>query len=175
MQVHGQRVHRDHLGRKCSDDLGEAVSKILVIRIPRTRRIEVTLNAESGPVVEFLFDDRSRRHWLQSEGVSNKVRGVAAIRSLWKMESISESSERIEAVKVSGPGCGRIKIRGGDAVKRGGGGGVRRGHRSTFMPAAGRPRNSSAVPPRRRSRVASSKASIDRMSSPGTCSPNGKG
>ena len=73
MQVDGQRVHRDDLGWERADDLGEAVSKILVIRIPGTRGIEVALDTEPRPVVEFLFDDRSRRDRLQSEGVPDEI------------------------------------------------------------------------------------------------------
>ena len=175
MQIDGQRVHRDDFGRKRPDDVSEAVSKILVIRIPRSRRIEVPLDAELRPVIEFLFDDRSRRDRLQAEGVSHEVRGVPAIRSLWKMKSTSESDERIEAVEMSGSRRGRIEIRSGDSVERKRRRCVWHGHRSTFIAETGRPRNSRAVPPRSRSRVASSNASIDRMSAPGTCSPSGNG
>ena len=78
MEIHRQTVHADHFGRFCADNSRRRIAQCFVIRIPRRFRLEMCVHAEVRPVIQFLFDDVSRR--LSASSPANCPRNKSAAR-----------------------------------------------------------------------------------------------
>jgi hypothetical protein len=77
VQVDGQRVHDDDLGRQRTHQPRGRLAQQLVVRDPRPGGLTMSFDAEPRPVVELLAEPGAQRLRLQAERVAGEVRGLA--------------------------------------------------------------------------------------------------
>ena len=102
VQVDGERVHGRDFLRLCPGQRDKAVDTALVVARPGPIGMEMPVDCEVLPVVEFLFDHFSGARRLQTERVATEVHGRVAVSFERKVELAAESSERVVAVEVFG-------------------------------------------------------------------------
>ena len=61
VQVHRQAVHADDFVRLRADEPRRRLAHSLVIRIPGRRALQMRVDREIRPIIEFLLDDGARR------------------------------------------------------------------------------------------------------------------
>ena len=98
VQVHGERVHRDHLQEVRAGERCEAGAQILVIRHPRTAGVLVSDHAEARPVLELLFDELSRRERHEPERVTAQVHERLAALIARQREALAEAAQRVRGI-----------------------------------------------------------------------------
>src|SRR6185437_12378332 len=98
MQIHRQTVHEDHFTRSRADQSRSAIVEILVIRIPRFFAVEMALDTETRPHIEFALDQRPHRFRLQTQRMTAEIKDRLTIGPLGKVELLAEMSQRIDGV-----------------------------------------------------------------------------
>ena len=97
VQVGGERVHRHHFRRPGAHHLRQRVAHQLVIRHPRCRFKEVSLDRIACPLVEDFLDHRARAPGLQAERVAAEI-GLRRAVVERQVELIAERAQGIGGV-----------------------------------------------------------------------------
>ena len=117
MEVHGERVHRDDFVRPSADHGREFVPNLLVVRIPGTLAVEVSVDRAGLPGVQHLLDDPPGGPGLESERVADEVGDLAPGLVARDVESRPKAGQGIDAVQRRGARGRRIEILGGDVLE----------------------------------------------------------
>ena len=102
VQIHREAVHADHFHRLRADDPRHRLAQILVIRIPGRFGIEVRVDAERSPVIQFLFDDSSRLLRHQPERIAGEINKRIAVRPGRQMKFLAKGPERVVGIESHG-------------------------------------------------------------------------
>jgi hypothetical protein len=99
VQIHGERVHRDHFTRPGAHERGEAVAQVLVIGHPWAARVLVPFDGALRPLIELLEHELARRERLQAERVTAKVDERRAALVQRQREALAQVAQRVRSVE----------------------------------------------------------------------------
>src|SRR5262249_41974212 len=137
------------------------LAKQFVIGIPGRLLLEMRFDTESGPVVQLLLHEATRRFGLQAERMAAKVDCPRAVGAAGNLELVAAIAKRIGGVEAAGKRF--VRPEGSHPQLR---------YSKCFFFS---PRNSRALPASSRSRSFSDNSGSEAINLPGSSSPRGNG
>src|SRR5689334_16948807 len=67
MEINCQRIHHDNFARKCPNQTRPRIAENLLVRIPGGFSVEVSMNSQPSPVIQFPLDVEAYTLGLQAE------------------------------------------------------------------------------------------------------------
>src|SRR5262249_35475051 len=100
VEIDRQSVHQDNLVRQRADEASGWPTQLLLVGVPGRLALEMRLNAETGPVVQLLFQERPYSPGLQAERVAAQVDERSAVGADRQVKQLPATAQRVAGVEV---------------------------------------------------------------------------
>ena len=109
VQVDGQGVHRNDVGRFCAGQRRETDAQLLGVINPRSPCAMVSVDSQGLPVAKFLFDIGRRAARRETQRVATQINEWRAVGGAWQTELLAEELPASRRVSICG-GCGGQRV-----------------------------------------------------------------